>query len=71
MVALGLDAPGNARRHLSGFAGGLGITTGNVLWETTLQRRIPPEILSRVSSYDWLGSLALFPIGLALAGRRS
>jgi predicted MFS family arabinose efflux permease len=53
---------------LGAFAAGLGITTGNVLWETTLQRRIPPAALSRVSSYDWLGSLVLFPVGLAVAG---
>lgn len=67
MVALGFVAP-RALVVLAGFAGGLGVTTGNVLWETTLQKRIAPASLSRVSSYDWLGSLALFPIGLALAG---
>jgi MFS family permease len=53
---------------LSAFAAGLGLTTGNVLWETTLQRRISPGSLSRISSYDWLVSLVLFPLGLALAG---
>jgi MFS family permease len=67
LLALGLIAP-TWVVVAAGFAGGLGITTGNVLWETTLQRRIAPATLSRVSSYDWLGSLALFPIGLALAG---
>jgi MFS family permease len=40
----------------------------NALWFTTLQRKIPREALSRVSSYDWLGSLALQPVGYALAG---
>jgi hypothetical protein len=40
----------------------------NALWFTTLQRRIPRHALSRVSSYDWLGSLVLQPVGYALAG---
>ena len=39
-----------------------------VVWQTTMQREIPPESLSRVSSYDALGSLLLGPLGLALAG---
>jgi len=40
----------------------------DTLWFTALQERIPPQALSRVSSYDWLGSLALQPVGYALAG---
>jgi MFS family permease len=39
-----------------------------VLWQTTLQREIPPDTLSRVSSYDALGSFMFGPIGLLLAG---
>jgi MFS family permease len=50
------------------FVGGAGQTTGNTLWETTFQRRIPRESLSRVASYDWFGSLLFNPLGLALAG---
>jgi TRAP-type uncharacterized transport system fused permease subunit len=42
--------------------------TFNTLWETTLQRHVPPASLSRVSAYDWCGSLALDPIGRGLAG---
>jgi MFS family permease len=40
----------------------------NTLWETTLQQHIPPASLSRVSAYDWFGSLLGDPLGLALAG---
>jgi hypothetical protein len=29
---------------------------------------VPPAALSRVSSFDWMGSLALLPAGFALAG---
>ena len=39
-----------------------------IWWETALARHIPPNLLSRVSAYDWMGSLALLPIGYALAG---
>ncbi len=47
---------------------GLALMLGNTMWKTTLQRHVPPESLSRVSSYDWFGSLALDPIGLAIWG---
>ena len=47
---------------------GLALMLGNTLWETTLQRHVPPESLARVSSYDWFGSLALDPVGLAIWG---
>ncbi|GIH62396.1 hypothetical protein [Microbispora siamensis] len=39
-----------------------------VLWNTTVQREIPGESLSRVSSYDSLGSLMLGPLGMLVAG---
>ena len=37
-------------------------------WATTMQQEIPPDMLSRVSSYDLLGALALGPAGAAAAG---
>ena len=36
--------------------------------DPTLQQHVPPASLSRVSAYDWFGSLLGDPIGLALAG---
>lgn len=47
---------------------GFGNMLFNTLWETTLQQHIPPASLSRVSAYDWFGSLLWEPLGLALAG---
>jgi MFS family permease len=47
---------------------GFGNMLFNTFWETTLQQHIPPASLSRVSAYDWFGSLFCDPIGLALAG---
>ncbi len=37
-------------------------------WTTCMQRVVAPRMISRVSSYDYLGSLAFYPAGLALAG---
>ena len=42
---------------------GAGLAVANNLWETTQQRHVPEELLSRVSSYDWFGSLAAVPVG--------
>ena len=48
----------------------LGVVWGmfDPFWLTVMQREVPPEMISRVSSYDCLGSLAFFPLGLAIAG---
>jgi predicted MFS family arabinose efflux permease len=43
-------------------------TLFTVFWSTAIQREIPPEEQSRVSSWDFLGSLALQPVGLAICG---
>jgi hypothetical protein len=50
------------------FAGGVGFSLGETLWVTALQRNVPEHALSRISSFDWLGSVALNPIGYALIG---
>ena len=47
---------------------GVGMMLGNTVWESTLQHHIPQEWLSRVSSYDWFGSFAFYPLGLVLWG---
>jgi hypothetical protein len=53
---------------VTGFLAGGFITVFAVQWNTTLQREIPSDVLSRVSAYDWFGSLILLPIGMALVG---
>ena len=50
------------------FAAGVGFEIFNVLWNTALHTRVAPQALSRVSSYDVLGSIALVPFGEVLAG---
>jgi MFS family permease len=47
---------------------GIGAELFQTLWDTTLQQEIAQEKLSRVSSYDALGSFVLTPLGLAVAG---
>jgi nicotinamide riboside transporter PnuC len=53
---------------LVAFIAGAFVTVFSVQWSTTLQREIPSDVLSRVSAYDWLGSLAFTPIWMALVG---
>lgn len=48
--------------------GGASFGVFQALWDTSMQQRVPPKALSRVSSFDWMGSLALLPAGFALAG---
>jgi MFS family permease len=50
------------------LACGAAVGLGEVLYETVSAQHIPPESLSRVLAYDWFGSLALEPLGLALIG---
>jgi hypothetical protein len=50
------------------FLCGVGLMLGMSVWESTLQRHIPGESLSRVSSYDWFGSFVFVPLGLAMWG---
>jgi MFS family permease len=47
---------------------GIGLALFGVWWETALAQRIPPAALSRVASYDWMGSYALLPIGFVAIG---
>ena len=48
--------------------GGVGIGLFAVWWETAIAQRIPPHLISRVSSFDWMGSLLLLPLGYLLSG---
>jgi MFS family permease len=49
------------------IAGGA-ISLAEILYETVAAQYIPQESYSRVAAYDWFGSLALEPLGLALVG---
>lgn len=47
---------------------GMSISFFNLVWFTVVQRKIPGTELSRVSSWDALGSYVITPVGLAAAG---
>jgi hypothetical protein len=66
-ATLALHAPVYAIAAVA-FISGAGLMIFNSLWETTLQRHIPDASLSRVSAYDWFGSLMMQPLGFALVG---
>jgi predicted MFS family arabinose efflux permease len=53
---------------LGALMGGVAMMLGNSVWESTLQARVPEESLGRVSAYDWFGSLAFNPVGMAIWG---
>lgn len=50
------------------FGTGIAVEVFAVTWMMALHQEIPEEKFSRVSSYDWLGSLAMVPLATALAG---
>ena len=50
------------------FAVGAGLSLSETLWATALQRNVPEHALSRISSFDWFGSVALNPIGYLIVG---
>jgi MFS family permease len=50
------------------FVAGIGVTAFFTLWEVSLQEHVPGEALSRVSSFDYLASTILMPVGTALVG---
>jgi MFS family permease len=53
---------------LGALFGAAALNVANTLWTTTLQARVPRDSISRVSAYDWLGSLIFQPIGYIVAG---
>jgi MFS family permease len=50
------------------FLFGITLDLWGTLWSTALQRKVPRDSLSRVSSFDAMGSLLFRPVGLAIAG---
>ncbi|MEU1349214.1 MFS transporter [Streptomyces sp. NPDC005795] len=50
------------------FVSGAAIEVFGVSWMTAMHQEIPEDKLSRVSAYDWFGSVAMVPVATALAG---
>ena len=66
LLALRLPAPAiGAGAALAGLA----FSFGTVVWDTSLQERVAPDKLSRVSAYNWMGAMAFLPAGYASPAR--
>lgn len=50
------------------FLVGVSVEVFGVSWMTALHQEIPEDKLSRVSAYDWFGSVAMVPLATALTG---
>ncbi|MEM9177496.1 MAG: MFS transporter [Myxococcota bacterium] len=69
MIPLALSVP--LPTHWIGaiaFVQGITGSIFGVLWYTTVQKKVPEEMLSRVGAYDHLGSIALAPIAVVVTG---
>ena len=62
IVLLGLGAPVPVLAAAA-FVAGLGAGLFGIAWETSLQEHVPAHALSRVASYDALGSYIAIPLG--------
>ena len=67
IAALARPLPWEAVAVAWGFGMG-SIALANTWWETTLQRRIPEHVYSRVRSYDILVSFVFMPVGMIAFG---
>lgn len=67
IAVLGL-APRTDLLVLAFFVAGAGVETFGVGWSTSLHQHIPEAVLSRVSSYDALGSFVAMPVGAMVYG---
>ncbi|WP_406839791.1 MFS transporter [Streptomyces sp. AHU1] len=47
---------------------GAGTSFWGVMWATSVQTQVAPDVLNRIHAYDVAGSLAMMPVGQALAG---
>jgi MFS family permease len=62
MVVLGVD-PAIMPLIVSMFIAGAGTEIFSIGWMTAYHEHVPNELLSRVSSYDALGSFIAIPLG--------
>jgi MFS family permease len=64
-ITLGFSLPLMAAAHL---IAGTGSAFWGVMWMTSVQTQVAPEVLNRVHAYEVAGSVMAIPIGQALAG---
>ncbi|MFJ4782342.1 MFS transporter [Streptomyces sp. NPDC088794] len=64
-VGAGLGVPALA---VGAAVAGAGMSFWGVMWATSVQTQVPSDVLNRIHAYDVAGSLAMMPVGQALAG---
>lgn len=64
-VGFGLPVPAIAACV---FVAGMGTAYWGVNWATSVQTQVPGDILNRIHAYEVAGSVAMLPVGQALAG---
>lgn len=64
-VGAGLGVPAMAA---GAAVAGAAMSFWGVMWATTVQTQVPADVLNRIHAYDVAGSLAMMPVGQALAG---
>ena len=67
LLALGLGQPIAVVLVLA-FVSGAIYSLQGIAWETSLQQHVPPQMLSRISSYDEVVSYTAIPVGQLLVG---
>ncbi len=67
ILLLAIPAP-IAVLALAEVAAGIAMSYAGTVYEVVLQQWIPPAVLARVASYDWLVTTVLSSVGLVLAG---
>jgi MFS family permease len=65
MLALGVGLPWLC---VAALVSGFGAGAGTAVWISTMQRHVPRDQIARMSSYDWFGSFAFYPLGMAMWG---
>ncbi|GAA4101098.1 MFS transporter [Nonomuraea soli] len=64
-VSLGVPLPAMMAGHV---LGGIALAFWSVMWSTSVQTQVAPDVLNRVSAYQIAGSVAGMAVGQALAG---
>ena len=67
LLVVGLAAPVWAISCVA-FVNGSCLSMGGAVWFSTLQEKIPEHLISRISSFDWFGSVVFNPIGYVIIG---
>ncbi|MDJ1134876.1 MFS transporter [Streptomyces iconiensis] len=66
-LAVGAAMP-TAAMMAGAAVSGAGLGFWGVMWSTSVQTQVPGPVLNRIHAYEVAGSLAMMPVGQALAG---